>query len=214
MIYWLFRFSAWTSSLTSVLIGVCALRSKNIWKNKFVFLGIDFCFIALMDLTSSLSDLFSFSNVWISMIYVPIDFTLIMLYLKGQHKSLNIKRTINVLIFIFIFFQIFQSINLEKNRYYDVAGMYINMAIILIYSLWNLTLLFQQNNRSGRLRINPDFWFTATTFCLCFSDAIITLLSYVSLKDNIQVFYAIYILRNLIHAVLFLGYYKGIKLLN
>jgi hypothetical protein len=212
----LYRISGWITNLPIFYVGYLALQSKQIWKGRYKYLASNFILAAILSFVSSLQAIFLINNLWADYLYVPLAFIFKALYLKGEHKNRQIKWLIDLSILLFLVFQIIKYFKLDHLNEFNSLGYYGGSPYFVILSLYNLRLLFRQKKPQNNLRLNPDFWFTATIFCRSFLDIIFTIFDDItyaaSPSDN--VFYALFIFENLIRTILYFGYYKGLKLLS
>ncbi len=184
------------------------------WRRKYCFLGVYFCIIAVLELVGSITAILIMNNLFLDYIYIPASFALLSLYLSKQHEQ-GVQYLTIVCILAFFALQLYKALDEKGYERFNSVGSYIDGVFMICYSMWNLRFLIKQKNILGRLRLNPDFWFTITIFNLAFLDLVISVLSdssYASGSD--VVLYALFISRNLLKAILLYGYYKGIKLLR
>lgn len=211
----LYRISGWTNNVVTIWVAYAAIKSKKIWKGRYLFLAINFMYSALIELFSSITALLNFNNLFLDYLYVPAAFALKTLYLNGEHKSKKGLRFTYLVIVLFALAQAYKALNAEGYKEYNAIGAYGSTAFLLTYSLFNLTFLFKERIYQQKLRLNPNFWFTATIFCRSFLGLIMTFLdatSYVASSE--MVLYVLFISENFIKAVFYFGYYRGIKLLG
>lgn len=209
-----YRISGLIVPLAILLLAVLCLDCRSIWKGRYLFIGAMLCIIAVLEILVAIQVNFDVSTFLASFIYIIIEFSLMILYLGWQLKR-PFKVAALFIVFAFISFQVYQAFYAEVYKNFDAIGIYVNTAILLLFSLFNLTMLFKQKFHSDKLRENPDFWFTITIFSLNFMDMVIFVLTDVTYdgKSN-ESFYLLQISRNLIKIILLYGYYKGIKLLR
>ena len=210
-----YRISGWSVNIFTIFIAVLAVKSKLLTRdNKYLIIGIYFCFIAFMELIGSITAVLLSNNLFLDYIYIPVSFALLSLYLSRQHTSKRILHITVAVIFLFCFVQLFKAFDEKGYQKFNSIGAYIDTMIMLGYSLTNLSLLFLHRSASQKLRKNADFWFTITIFSSSFLDLIISILSdtsYAAGSDS--VLYALFIFRNFFKTFLLIGFQKGIKLL-
>lgn len=209
----IYRISGWTHSLVNIFIAYTAIKCKNLWQGRHMFIGAYMCWLAIANLTSGITALFNINNLFIE--HIPVSFVLKALYLKGQHKSQKVHYFTYLSIIIYVFAQIYKAFDHEGYKQMNALGAYSGYPFIIIYTVWNLTILFREKPASQILRKNADFWFTATMFCLAFFSLVSTILDDISYVANSNmVLYVLFISENFINSFLFYGYYRGIKLLR
>lgn len=212
----MYRVSGWSVNLATLIIMWYTLRTIKIWQGKYIFLAIDFCMTAISQLIASASAILAENNLVIDHIIIPLDFALLNFYLMQQYKSPTIKYFTIFIVILFALIQANVSLNLEGYKNYNFLGLYGLTGELFIYSLINLTFLFKKKTNYSRLRFNPDFWFTATIFSLCFVGILAAILNQVSYDPMVAVyiFYLINVPYNLFISASMFGNYKGIKLLR
>jgi hypothetical protein len=213
----IYRISGWAINITTLFLAFTAVRSKNLWKEKYVYIGILLCFVAFADLISSITALLLSNNLFIEYFRGPIVFSLKAFYLREQHKNKGIRIIMVWIILILIAFQIYIAFDHEAYREFNAnaIGVYSISIFFLLFTIWNLTLLFKGKSVSRKLRNTPDFWFTATMFCFTFLGTIITILADTSYAaDSDIVLYILFVFENFLKVILYFGYYKAIKLLK
>ena len=178
-------------------------------------MAIYFCNAAVFDIISSVMANFLINNLFFSNILSPLNFTLKALYLRELNKNKYIRWGVVLVIVIFVSINIINSFFLDRFKEINTIGMIINRSFFTLFTVWNLTLMFKNKNFAGKLRQNPDFWLTATMFCFAFWGLISTIITDVSYEAKSDlVLYVVFISDNIINALLFYGYFKGVKLLR
>ena len=211
----IYRLSGWLNTLTEIILAVFVFKTKRMWQGKYMFLGIYFVNAAIFDIISGVTALLMINNLFIVNILSPLNFTLKALYLREQNHNKYIRLGVILIISIFVGLNIINSLYLNKFKEINTIGMIINRSFFILFTVWNLTLMFKTKNFAGKLRQNPDFWFTATMFCFAFFGLISTIITDVSYEAKSDlVLYVVFISENLINTFLFYGYFKGVKLLR
>ncbi len=211
----IYRVSGWSIILSVFFLVIFAAKSKNVWKGRYKYLALNFCAIFLLELIAAITALLLTNNMFVDYFYVTIEFSLLMLYLKGQYKAKVVHLAVILIVFAFIALQIYKALDMKMYKFFDAQSLYINIGILFIFSLVNLTVLIRNDMPNTKLRNSPDFWFTATLFCACFLDFFVSILGEsVYASGSALVFYLIYIFRNFVYASLFYGYYRGMKQLG
>ncbi len=211
----IYRFSGWLTTITEVALAIFVLKTKKMWQGRYVFMSIYFCVGAFFEIISSITAILLINNLFLSNILSPLNFTLKALYLREQNGNKYIRWGVILVIGVFVGLNIFNSLYLNKFKEINTIGMIINRAFFIFFTVWNLTSMFKNKVFTGKLRQNPDFWITATMFCFAFWGLISTVITDVSYEAKSDlVLYFVLISENLINALLFYGYFKGVKLLR
>ncbi len=209
----IYRISGWTINLMLIFVAYSGIKNKNLWKGRYLFIAIYFCWVAFTNFSAGILALFNFNNLFFT--HLPLSFVLKAMYLKGEHKQQKVHYFTYVCIVIFIIAQLYKTFDAEGYKSMNVFGAYSGYPFFMIYTVWNLTTMFREKPSSQNLRQNPDFWFTATMFAFAFVSLVSTVLdetSYANSSDN--VLYVLFSAENLINAILYIGYYRGIKLMR
>jgi hypothetical protein len=202
----IYRISGWLVTITEISLAIFAITTKRMWQGKYLFLAIYLCFNALSDIVSSVTAMLLVNNLFMSNIVSPLNFTLKALFLREQHRNQYI---------VFVGINIINSFYLDKFKEISTISLIINRSFFLIFTAWNLTLMFKNKGNLNKLRQNPDFWFTATMFCFAFMGLMTTILTDVSYAAGSDlVLYILFISENLIDVGIYYGYYRAIKLLR
>ena len=211
----IYRISGWLVTLTEISLAIFAITTKRMWQGKYLFLVIYLCFNAFSDVVSSITAIMLVNNLFLSNITSPLNFTLKALFLREQHRNQYVRLGVIFIIIVFVGINIINSFYLGKFKEISTIGLIINRSFFLIFTVWNLTLMFKNKGNLNRLRQNPDFWFTATMFCFAFMGLMTTILTDVSYAAGSEmVLYVLFISENVINASIFYGYYRAIKLLR
>ena len=211
----IYRISGWLVTITEISLAIFAITTKRMWQGKYLFLAIYLCFNAFSDIISSITAVFLVNNLFLSNITSPLNFTLKALFLREQHRNQYVRWGVNFIIIVFVGINIINAFHLGKFQEINTLGLIINRSFFLIFTVWNLTLMFKNRSNLNRLRQNPDFWFTATMFCFAFMGLMVTILTDVSYAAGSEmVLYVLFISENGINASIFYGYYRAIKLLR
>jgi hypothetical protein len=211
----LYQISGWLVNLIIIGLAIFAIRSRRIWNGKYLFLGLLFCILAVLETAVALLSNFRYNTFYLNFVYVIFEFCLLILYLGWQLKIKHSKTGAIAIVLVFVFFQIYQAVDKEAYKKYDSLGIYINTSMLMLFSISNLTIMFTKKSLSGNLRGAPDFWFTTTIFFLNFLDLFIYILTEVTYDSKSdRVFFMLYISRNVFKSLILYGYYKGIKLLT
>lgn len=210
-----YRISGWLVTLTLIFLAIFAIKTKQMWRGKYVFIAILLCFAAFVNVVSSVTAILMLNNLFLTYILAPVNFTLKALYLREQHPNKAIRWGVILLIMLYVFINMVKAIYNDGYKEMNTLGVFINRSFFIVFTLWNLTLLFKNTKSINKLRQNPDFWFTATMLCFAFfgiASTIITDVSY-SARSNL-VLYIVFISENLIDVFIYYGYYRGMKLLR
>jgi hypothetical protein len=211
----IYRASGWLITITEISLAIFTLTTKRMWQGKYIFMAIYLCFNAFSDIVSSITAIFFLNNLFISNIVSPLNFTLKALFLREQHRNKYVRLSVIFIIIIFVGINILNSFYLDKFKEINTLGLIINRSFFLIFTVWNLTLMFRNRSNLNKLRQNPDFWFTATMFCFAFMGLMTTILTDVSYAaGSDMVLYVLFISENLIDVGIYWGYYRAIKLLR
>jgi hypothetical protein len=211
----IYRISGWLVTITEISLAIFAITTKRMWKGKYIFLAIYLCFNAFSDIVSSVTALLLVNNLFMSNIVSPLNFTLKALFLREQHRNQYVRWGVIFIIIIFVGINIINSFYLDKFKEINTLGLIINRSFFLIFTVWNLTLMFRNKGNLNKLRHSPDFWFTATMFCFAFMGLMTTILTDVSYAaGSDMVLYILFISENLIDVGIYYGYYRAIKLLR
>lgn len=211
----LYRISGWTNNLVTVFLVFAATKCKEMWKGRYLFLAINFAYLALLELVSSVTAIFNINNLFLDYLYIPVAFILKTLYLNGEHQSKKVHYVTYFVILAFVLLQIFIAFDNEGYKKFNAVGSYGSEVFFLIYSFFNLTKLFREKTYTKKLRLNPNFWFTMTIFCRAgfgFVSAILDELSYEA--NNDMVLFVLFTTENFIKAAFYFGYFRGMKLLR
>lgn len=211
----LYRLSGWAVILTNVFLAIYAIKTKQMWRGKYVYLSILFCFSAFTNLVSGITALLLMNNLFLEYFSSPASFILKGLFLRDDHKNKWIRNGVIVVITIFVMITAFTAIYKDGYKEIGTASLIINRSFYIFFTILNLTLLFKNKPEATKLRQNPDFWFTATMLTFAFFgliSSIIIDISYEAGSDN--VLYAIFISENLINVLIYYGYFKAMKLLR
>ncbi len=211
----LYRISGWTNNVVTIFLVYTAIKCKEMWRGRYLFLGVSFVYLALLELISSVTAIFNINNLFLDHLYVPVAFILKTLYLNGEHQSKKVHYVTYLIILIFILLQIYVAFDGAGYKKFNAVGSYGSELFFLIYSFFNLTKLFREKNYATKLRLNPNFWFTITIFCRAgfgFVTSILDELSYEANNDT--VLFVLFTSENFIKAGLYFGYFRGIKLLK
>jgi hypothetical protein len=209
----IYRISGWLVTITEISLAIFAITTKRMWQGKYIFMAIYLCFNAFSDIVSSVTAILLVNNLFMTNIVSPLNFTLKALFLREQHRNLYVRWGVIFIIIVFIGINIINSFFLDKFKEINTLGLIINRSFFLIFTVWNLTLMFRNKGNLNKLRQNPDFWFTATMFCFAFMGLMTTILtdvSYAAKSD--MVLYVLFISENLIDVGIYWGYYRAIKL--
>lgn len=185
------------------------------WRGKYLYLAILFCFSAFTNVVSGITALLLINNLFLEYFSSPASFILKGLYLREDHKNKWLRNGVIVVMTIFVMITAFTAIYKDGYKEIGTASLIINRSFYILFTILNLTLLFKNKPEATKLRQNPDFWFTATMLCFAFFgliSSIIIDISYEAGSDN--VLYAIFISENLSHILIYLGYFKAMKLLR
>ena len=204
----IYRISGWSINLSTLFLAFVALKSKKIWKGKYVFLGIWFVCLAITELVSSITAVLAINNLFLDYYYGSISFGMKTLYLSRQYKQKWIHWLGYICVAIFVFLQIYKAYFKAEYNVFNAFGAYSSTIFFLIFSIINLNFLFRKKNYAYKLRSNPDLWFTVTLFCFSSLGLIISVLA---TAQSENVLYALYISENFIKVFLYFGYYRGIK---
>jgi hypothetical protein len=211
----LYQACGWLVNLIIIGLAIFAIRSKRIWRGKYIFLGLLFCILAAMETAIALLSNFRYNTFHLNFVYIIFEFCLLILYLGWQPTTKHAKTGAIIIVLVFIFFQIYQALDKEAYKKYDSLGIYINTSVLMLCSIANLTVMITQKLLYGSLRGAPDFWFTLAIFFLNFLDLFIYILAEVTYdSQSDRVFFMLYISRNIFKSIILYGYYKGIKLLT
>jgi len=211
----IYRISGWLVTLTEISLAIFAISTKRMRQGKYLYLAIYLCFNAFSDIISSVTAIFLINNLFLTNILSPMNFTLKALFLREQHRNQYIRFSVIFIIIVFVGINIINSFYLDKFKEINTLGLIINRSFFLIFTVWNLTMMFKNKGNLNKLRQNPDFWFTATMFCFAFMGLMITILTDVSYAAGSDlVLYVLFISENLIDVAIYWGYYKAIKLLR
>jgi hypothetical protein len=211
----IYRISGWLVTITEISLAIFAITTKRMWQGKYLFLAIYLCFNALSDIVSSVTAMLLVNNLFMSNIVSPLNFTLKALFLREQHRNQYVRFGVIFIIIVFVGINIINSFYLDKFKEISTISLIINRSFFLIFTAWNLTLMFKNKANLNKLRQNPDFWFTATMFCFAFMGLMTTILTDVSYAAGSDlVLYILFISENLIDVGIYYGYYRAIKLLR
>jgi hypothetical protein len=210
-----YRISGWAIILTIAWLALYTVKTKAMWKGKYLYLGALFWIYAVTNIFSGITALLLINNLFLEHIAAPVSFVLKGLYLREPNKNLWIRNTMLIMITVFVVISIF--LTFYKNGYKEISTLssIISRSFFMIFTVSNLTLLFKNKPEATKLRLSPDFWFTATMLAFAFFgliSSIVVDISYTAGSDN--VLYAIFITENLINIFIYCGYFKAIKLLN
>ncbi len=210
-----YRISGWFVTITEISLAIFAIKTKRMWQGKYVFLGILFCYNAVSDIFSIITSLLLTNNLFLEYILAPTHFTLKALYLRDFHKNKIVRWGVILLIIVYVSLNIFTAFYKDGYKSMNTVSMIINRVFFILFTVWNLTLMFKNKGISGKLRQNPDFWFTAAMLCFALRGLVFTIVTDVSYSAGSDlVLYAVFISENLIYVFLLYGYFKGIKLLR
>lgn len=185
------------------------------WTRKYVFLALNLSISAFLELAMAVTAELLVNNLFIDYLFVPVDFTLVMLYLSSFHQSKKVSLATFSIIVLFILFQIVKAV--DENGYLELntLGAYVNSLVVFLFSFWNLSILFKRKNFPDQLRRDPNLWFTGTILAICFVDFATTVLASVTYADgNADAFFRLYIPRNIIYLFLLSGYGNGLRLIK
>jgi hypothetical protein len=211
----IYRVSGWLVTITEISLAIFAITTKRMWQGKYIFLAIYLCFNAFSDIVSSVTAMLMVNNLFMTNILSPLNFTLKALFLREQHRNQYVRLGVIFIIIVFVSINIINSFYLDKFKEINILGLIINRSFFLIFTVWNLTLMFKNKGNLNKLRQNPDFWFTATMFCFAFMGLMTTILTDVSYAAGSDlVLYILFISENLIDVGIYYGYYRAIKLLR
>jgi hypothetical protein len=211
----IYRISGWLVTITEISLAIFAITTKRMWQGKYLFMAIYLCFNAFSDIVSSVTAMLIVNNLFMSNIVSPLNFTLKALFLREQHRNQYVRWGVIFIIIVFVGINIINSFYLDKFKEINTFGLIINRSFFLIFTVWNLTLMFKNKGNLNKLRQSPDFWFTATMFCFAFMGLMTTILTDVSYAAGSDlVLYILFISENLIDVGIYWGYYRAIKLLR
>jgi hypothetical protein len=211
----IYRISGWLINVTNIFLAIFALKTKKMWQGKYIYVGLEICFVAVCNIISSITAILLMNNHFIDYLYVPVVFTLKALYLRSQHSNSWIRRGVLFFISCIIIINIINAVYKDGYKQINTIGAFMNTAFFLIFTVGNLTLMFKNKGNLNKLRQNPDFWFTASMFCFAFMGLMTTILTDVSYAAGSDlVLYILFISENLIDVGIFYGYYRAIKLLR
>lgn len=210
-----YRISGWLITVTEIALAIFALKTKRMWQGKYLFLGILFCFNAISSISSMVTALLLTNNLFLDYLVAPANFTFKALYLRDFRRQKAIRWGVIILIIVYVGLNIFTAFYKDGYKSVNTFAILINRAFFMLFTLWNLTLMFKNKTNGGKLRQNPDFWFTATMLCFAFKGLMFTIVTDISYSASSDlVLYVIFISENLINALLLYGYFKGVKLLR
>ena len=204
----------WGGILPILAVAALALSTKHVWRYPYALLGTYLCIIAVLEVVMAILDIVSDNNFHINFLYITLEFPLIILYLNSVFESRVVKQLSLMLTIAFLLFQLYRFVDDSAHLYFDMMSVVINTSIIILYALGALSWLFRKNP-AITLRKTADFWFAATIFCLNIIDLIIFIMidvTYDAMSED--VYLMLQIMRNLLKAVLFYGYWRGIKLVR
>ena len=211
----LYHISGWLINLATLLLAYFAFKSKAIWKGKYKFMAFFFVVMALVELYASITVFTTTSNLYIDYWYLPIIFSLRILYLSKQ-TQLRFAEQIGIIVIVaFIVFQIYVGLHSDLKTDLNVWGENVEVFLLICASLFNLTILFKEKSISKKLRQNPDFWFTITILMLGLKAIFeIPLDNSAYISQNLTALLIFRLVSNFTKIFFFYGYYKGIKLLG
>ena len=211
----LYHVSGWLINLATLLLVYFAFKSKNIWKGKYKFMALFFVVMALAELYASITVFITTSNLYIDYWYIPIIFSLRLLYLSKQIKLVLAERIAIAVIITFIIFQIYLGLHANMKLDLNVWGINVELFLLICASLFNVTILFKEKSISKKLRQNPDFWFTITILLLSLKSIFeVSLDNSAYISQNITALLIFRVATNFTNIFFYYGYYKGIKLLG
>ncbi len=211
----LYRISGWTNNVVTIFLVFTAIKSKEMWRGRYLHLAVNFVYLALLELISSVTAIFNINNLFLDHLYVPVAFILKTFYLNGEYQFKKVHYFTYLIIFIFVLLQIYVAFDGAGYKKFNAVGSYGSELFFVIYSFFNLTKLFREKTYTKKLRLNPNFWFTMTIFCRAgfgFVTSILDELSYEA--NNDMVLFVLFTSENFIKAGLYFGYFRGIKLLR
>jgi len=205
--------TGWIINLLALFVAIVAVRKRSMWQKEYLWLVLDFCFIASIELVGLITLHLGINNFLLGYLYSPVNFSLLLLYLNPVTKGSKNFIVCTVMVLIFWISQIYLIFHRTEDSHINTIGVYASSSILLVYALWKLNSLFRRKIASTQLRLNPDFWFSATIFSMCFANlfvAVLTDITYISKSP--KGFYIVNIPYNLMYALMLFGYYKGITL--
>ena len=211
----LYRISGWTNNFVTIFLVYIAINCKEMWRGRYLFLAINFVYLALLELISSATAILNINNLFLDHLYVPVAFILKTLYLNHEHPSKKIHYFTYLIIFIFVLLQIYVAYDGAGYKKFNAVGSYGSELFFLSYSFINLTKLFREKTYTKKLRLNPNFWFTMTIFCRAGFGLVTSILDELSYEaNNDMVLFVLFTSENFIKAALYFGYFRGMKLLR
>lgn len=211
----IYRISGWAIILIIIFLALSTLKTKPMWKEKYLYLGILYWIYAISNVISGVTALFLINNLFLEHFTVPASFVLKGLYLREQNKNHWIRNIMLIIMTIFVAISVFLTFYKDGYKEISTISAIISRSFFILFTILNLTFLFKNKPEASKLRQNPDFWFTATMLCFAFFgliSSIIIDISYEAGSDN--VLYAIFISENLINILIYYGYFKAMKLLH
>ena len=211
----LYRLSGWTNNFVTIFVVFASVKCRAMWRNRYLFLAINFVYSAILEVFSSITAILNFNNLFLDYLYMPVAFVLKTLYLNGEYQSKKVYYFSYIVIFCFVVLQFFVAFDDLGYKKFNAIGSYCSSLFFIVYSFLNLTKLFKEKSATTSLRLNPDFWFTATIFCRSVFSFVTAILDESSYEANNElVLYVLFTSENFVKAGLYLGYYRGIKLMQ
>ncbi|MES2797392.1 MAG: hypothetical protein V4683_15580 [Bacteroidota bacterium] len=142
-----------------VLLFYLAYQKWWFWKGHYRYfiwfiLALIFYFIVVLFLNYGLKS--KELEHYFNYLFLPTDFVLLGLYLKGVINKPKIGLVINILSVLFVFYGIYQVIWLHQGM--NLAGLFIQNIYLILLSSLSFRLIFKERE-DNNIRHRPDFWF-------------------------------------------------------
>lgn len=159
---------------------------------------IYFIVMLLLGIIIKINDYFYFHPFWFGHIFIPIEFTILFLYLNSFPKYLLLNKLLWGVLLALLGLQVFFSIN--KDGYKQFNSIFTNLFSFIIagLSLLRLKELFI-NQKMIKLVNYPEFWILLAILSINILDFLVSFLNmntYAS--QSIRAFYLVMIPRNLV----------------
>ncbi|MBK8280005.1 MAG: hypothetical protein IPK94_07760 [Saprospiraceae bacterium] len=188
---------------------------KNKRKNRSEALNIIriyFFLVFFLDSFSVFADFYISNAQFINYIYIPLEYTLLVLFLDKLQYSRQFSIALYISIFVVLIYEISYSAIDHGYRNYNPIGGYLSSGGLIIISLYILSTIYKRVDFNVNLKSNSAFWFTFSILTINALDLFATFIqasNFISLSND--GYYLIGTSRNIIKAILMTGYLIGVK---
>jgi hypothetical protein len=206
----LYRLSGWSQDIIWLVLCGLAIYKMSYWKgHKFYFLTYALS-MAFLEIVYAITALIYTNNLFLDYLYIPLEFVLLGLFLKGEIQQKRVDYVVNIASVIFIGFEIYNFFWGQGFENFNSYGAAINNVYLITLSLIAFTMLVKQK-ANKKLFNNPISWLVLGIF-LIYSSIILGDYVYglaVPYKDD-GILYVLLTTQNIVKSMCLLAFIRGI----